>query len=62
MLFPGGGGEMKNKSKNTKKQKAKCATLIATFTLITYTIFASGCNEPPQTTVVSRPDTTSVSV
>ena len=53
---------MKNKSKNTKKQKAKCATLIATFTLITYTIFASGCNEPPQTTVVSRPDTTSVSV
>ncbi len=53
---------MKNKSKNTKKQKAKCATLIVTYALITYAIFASGCNEPLQTIVVSRPDTTSVSV
>ncbi|MHC4604939.1 MAG: HEAT repeat domain-containing protein [Planctomycetota bacterium] len=47
---------MKNKSKNTKKERAKCTRLIVTYALITYAIFASGCNKPLQTTI-PRPHT-----
>jgi len=61
MLFLCGGGEMKNKSKNTKKQKAKCTRLIVTYAIMTYAIFAFGCNKPPQMqTTVPRPGTVSV--
>ena len=52
---------MKNKSKNTKKQKAKCTRLIVTYAIMTYAIFAFGCNKPPQMqTTVPRPGTVSV--
>ena len=52
---------MKNKSKNTKKQKAKCTKLIATFTIMTYAIFAFGCNKSPKMqTTVPRPGAVSV--
>jgi len=58
MLFLCGGGEMKNKSKNTKKQKAKCTRPIVTYAIMTYAIFAFGCNKPPQMqTTVPRPGT-----
>jgi HEAT repeat protein len=55
MLFLCGGGEMKNKSKNTKNQKAKSTKLIVKYALITCLIFAFGCDEPLQPTV-GRPD------
>ncbi len=52
---------MKNKSKNAKKQKAKCTRLIATFTIMTYVIFAFGCNGlPKMQTTVRWPDAVSV--
>jgi HEAT repeat protein len=42
---------MKNISKNNKKQKAKCSRLIITSALMTYAIFAFGCNQPSQPTI-----------
>jgi HEAT repeat protein len=55
---------MKNKSKNTKKQKANCTRLIVTYAFMTYIIFAFGCNKPSRPTIgrpaVGRPDNISV--